>query len=201
VSSRAERMAHVAFAFGVFILAAGVVSNRVDAGRRNDVAQAGQTLVAHDSIPWTAARATLVIALRSSCDYCQTSMPFYTEIAATANRTGGLRVLAMLPETSASASTFLRSHGLAVPLVADPSLKATFAKWGVRGYPTLLLVGQSGRVLQAWHGLQTDIGRDHVRESLALVSGKGTLIAARSGAASREADGPATSHVSSSINY
>jgi hypothetical protein len=169
MSSATERLAHVAFTIGVFVLGAAAVSNRVDAAKRDDVAHVGDVLPALGGVEWRPSHATLVLVLRSTCEYCQANAPLYRELAEVPRADSLLRVLAVLPERADSASSFLLNHRIDVPWIAGDSLKQALTRWRVKGYPAILLVSRSGRVIHSWQGLQSPAGTAHLRESIDLL--------------------------------
>jgi hypothetical protein len=74
----------------------------------------------------------LLLALRDGCPFCEASAPFYRDLL----RSNG----AML--------AFLKKQGLSVADVQHVS----FDEFGIKGTPTLVLVGADGRVQATWAG-------------------------------------------------
>lgn len=130
------------------------------------VIRAGETL---PSIPGLGAEAdgdTLVIAVRTGCEYCEASMPFYSKLASL-RRTGVLKpaLLVVMPDDAAAARAFLVRRGVAAPLDAGVPLSALH----VAGTPTLILANAQRKVLHVWVGELTKAGQQRVLERLGAV--------------------------------
>jgi hypothetical protein len=103
-------------------------------------------------------KATLVLYLRSSCQYCTASMPFYRELTNHAHAKA-VRIVIVSAEPPQSLRAYLSQHHLE----ADRAL--SFEGRAVPT-PTLVLVGADGRVRSAWLGLQDLIGQRRIIDSL-----------------------------------
>lgn len=101
-------------------------------------------------VNWDGKR-TLVLVMRAGCEFCEKSGPLYRRLAAM-ERHGEIaaRILAVLPDSRASARAFLASEGLSsVDSICDVPL----ARLGVPGTPMAILVDERGRVSAVWVGL------------------------------------------------
>jgi thiol-disulfide isomerase/thioredoxin len=94
---------------------------------------------------WDSHKATLVIALRSGCPYCEASMGFYGRIADEWKRqTLRAYPLVLYPDPAKGVRPEIRDMGRLTSM--------DYEKIGVVGTPTVLLVDSRGRVLRKWIG-------------------------------------------------
>jgi thioredoxin-related protein len=89
---------------------------------------------------------SLLIAVSTSCHFCQDSLPLYKQI--TARSKGQLNVVAVLPQSQPEATKFLRDAGVEADQVVSASLESI----GVRGTPTVMLLDGNGKIQKAWVG-------------------------------------------------
>jgi hypothetical protein len=99
---------------------------------------------------------SLLLAISTSCHFCQESLPFYRELSAKTQ--GKLDLIAVLPQPLAESQTFLQKGALSVTRVVSTNLN----QFGVLGTPTILLVDTHGRVQEEWLGFQDDKARQQV---------------------------------------
>jgi thiol-disulfide isomerase/thioredoxin len=93
---------------------------------------------------------TLVIAISSTCHFCQESQPFYRQLA---NMQGNkANLVAVLPMPQRDAEDYVHSAISSSFRVVSASLDTM----GVSSTPTLLLVDSQGRVERAWVGKLDD---------------------------------------------
>jgi hypothetical protein len=110
---------------------------------------------------------TLILAIQEDCSYCEASMPFYREIAASANLgCAGLGLVAVLPNPRGAADALFSRNDLEIPRLANTSL----ASLGVTGTPTLILVDREGAVLDVWVGELSRNGEQKVLAAIESVS-------------------------------
>ena len=95
-------------------------------------------------IDWSK-RATLVLAISTSCHFCTESAPFYRDLAQAHN---GIRLMAVLPQPIEVGKHYLDTLGVQV----DEVLQAPLNEINVKGTPTLLLVNREGTVVGKWVG-------------------------------------------------
>lgn len=91
-------------------------------------------------------RPTLILFLRAGCHFCTESGPLYQKIVAKANFSKRIRLLAILPESSAEGKAYLKKLGIG----EVTSIQGGHP--GVRGTPTLVLVNKQGIVVHSWIG-------------------------------------------------
>ena len=87
---------------------------------------------------------TLIIAISSTCHFCQESQPFYRQLVEMHGAKTDL--LAVLPMPQRDAEEYVHSKISSSLKAISTSLDAM----GVSGMPTLLLVNSYGKVEQAW---------------------------------------------------
>lgn len=90
---------------------------------------------------------SLLLAISTTCHFCQESLPFYKELATRAN--GQVDVVAVLPQPQAEAEKFLEGASVHTTQVISAELNTL----GVAATPTVLLVDSGGKVRNAWIGL------------------------------------------------
>jgi hypothetical protein len=103
---------------------------------------------------------TLLIAISSTCHFCQESQPFYRQLANAPGVTANL--VAVLPTPQRDAENYVHS-------TISPSLQVVSASLDtidVNSAPTLLLVDAQGKVEKAWVGKLDDAGQKQVQSEL-----------------------------------
>lgn len=111
-------------------------------------------------VDFTRKNKTLLIAISSTCHFCQESQPFYSQLTHTPGVTANL--IAVLPMPQSDAENYVHS-------TISPSLQvvsASLATIGVNSTPTLLLVDSKGKIEKAWIGKLDDVGQKQVRSQL-----------------------------------
>ena len=134
-------------------LVAGYTALTHNVGRSaapRDVA-VGERLPAIAGIDWSRHRSTLVLALNSSCHYCQESAPFYRKLSQAPVSGGDLEIVALFPNDPPAVRRFNTELGLHIRSLPAVALE----KLDVVATPTLLLVDREGRVERAWIGVLT----------------------------------------------
>ena len=105
-------------------------------------------------VPAGANRA-LVVAVQPGCHFCNESMPFYKRLIDERNQKGSqLKFVAAVPGDDAKAQEAEKFS--AAGTQPDSMVKLDFAAIKVPGTPTLLLVDNSGKVLDVWVGKLDD---------------------------------------------
>ena len=86
----------------------------------------------------------------SWCEPCREEMPSLVQLAG--SQSGKLRVLAVnFKESPATVSQFVAATGLAIPTLSDPD-GALARAWGIRVFPSTVLVGADGKVRSVVRG-------------------------------------------------
>jgi hypothetical protein len=111
---------------------------------------AGERLNEIPTVNFEAAPRTLVLFVRSTCHFCDLSMPFYRALSSSPLRKRGLfQLVAASIESPAATREYLEKNQISVDQVVAVAVGNT----KVRGTPTLLLVDRRASVVQAWVGL------------------------------------------------
>jgi hypothetical protein len=97
-------------------------------------------------IDWRANNHTLLLVISTHCHFCTESAPFFRGLDREAQDKA--KIVAVLPESVAEASSYLKSEGVSVDAVKTASLDGV----GVTGTPTMLLVDAEGVVVSKWVG-------------------------------------------------
>jgi thiol-disulfide isomerase/thioredoxin len=108
------------------------------------------TKISLSGVDWAKNGRTLLLAVSDKCHFCSESAPFYQRLA---SRHGKIRLVAILPQPVDEGKKYLDGLNVSV----DEIRQAPLTLLGIRGTPTLILVDNSGAVIQAWRGkLTTD---------------------------------------------
>lgn len=168
-TSRLERAANLAFVLGVVGLLALIAWNRRPPASVGPVL--GEVLAPVPSQAWDSHHASLVLVLRSGCEYCEASVPLYHRLATVLPKDASVvRALAIFPEPDESALAFVEKHRLPIEVQSGMDLNALTRDWKVTGFPTLLLVSRTGTLLHVWSGQQSARGETHLLESISMLS-------------------------------
>ena len=88
---------------------------------------------------------TLVLSLRSTCEFCTASMPFYKTLLETRSPAMSPRVVAVSFEKTEVTEAYLKDHGVRPDVVVTAVLRS-------QATPRLILVDNLGRVEATWLG-------------------------------------------------
>lgn len=123
----------------------------------------GEFVPTIEGVSYSKPKATLVIFLRSSCVYCELSLPFYSRLVAERNRLAApLQIVAVTLEDKDVIDSFLSDHNVTVDATATIA-RAAWRK--LARTPTLLLVDKDGRVRDSWVGRLSSDGEQLVQQS------------------------------------
>jgi hypothetical protein len=126
----------------------------------------GTKLPVVSGVNLTDASQTLLLFLRTDCHFCETSLPFYGRLEATAKTRGETKLVALFPDGNSNHETFLRAAGLNMSY----NRSIDFARYGVNGTPTLILVDRNGVVRKSWAG---KLPAEREREVLEMTTAAG----------------------------
>ncbi len=127
----------------------------------------GVSAPAIPGVDYSQSERTLVLVLSTHCRYCQMSVPFYRDLAASlardAAKAPSRRLVAVFPDASEEVEKFKAKEGLNVTSVPEVPLNGL----KVQGTPTLLLVSKAGKVIRVWHGSSGDADRKAIAGAFA----------------------------------
>jgi hypothetical protein len=103
------------------------------------------TNVSLEGVDWSKNGRTLLLALSSKCHFCTESAPFYQRLARERSRA---RLIALVPHTVDEGKRYLEELKVDV----DEVRQVPFGSLGVRGTPTIILVGDQGSTIKSWVG-------------------------------------------------
>jgi thiol-disulfide isomerase/thioredoxin len=93
---------------------------------------------------------TLVMAVSSSCHFCQEDVPIYQKIRSSLKvRDGIIQTAFMMPNTKPEADKWVADNKLTGPYMASQRI---FTKAGFTATPTILLIGKDNKVVRFWVG-------------------------------------------------
>jgi hypothetical protein len=92
----------------------------------------------------------VVLALQTTCHFCNESMPFYKLLLATANGRN-IGFTAVFPQATAEATKHLSTYGISGISV----LQADLEDINITGTPTLIIANESGTIERVWLGKLT----------------------------------------------
>jgi hypothetical protein len=109
---------------------------------------------------------TLVLALNVDCRFCTGSVPFYNRLAEARRENPGEfnLVAAFINKEGDRVESYAEEKRLSVPTLSGVDLD----KLGIRTTPTLVLVDNTGKVLDSWPGALQPDGEREVFEALGL---------------------------------
>lgn len=150
-----------------FLLLAGVTTRSFVLSRRPDPATIPLVKIGEAvKLPGVShgVKLTFVIVLSSQCEYCLHDLPLYRRLSAARSSSGGvLHLIAVLPEKTVTATTFLSSSGINT----DNVLSLAPRELGVQIVPTLLLLDENGKLERYWVG---EMNQEREREVLAVLT-------------------------------
>lgn len=120
------------------------------------------TRFALTSIDWAAHSRNIVLALSTSCHFCNESAGFYRELVKEC-QARGIPTTAVLPQSVSEAQAYLSNEGVTVNQVRQASLPSL----EITGTPTLLLINDAGKVEYVWYG---KLAPDEEKDVLAKLS-------------------------------
>lgn len=104
-------------------------------------------------VDFSVSRRTVVLAVRSTCQYCTASMPFYKRLAAIRGKAPSAFQFVILGDEQPDAlKNYLDSHGLRPDkLVSYPANSSP-----IQSTPSLAIVDSQGVVRASWTGVLSD---------------------------------------------
>lgn len=106
------------------------------------------TKLALTGVDWAGNGRTLLLVLSVGCKYCTTSAPFYQRLASESVGNPATKLVAVLPQNVEQSREYLKELGVEV----DDVKQVSPISMGAKRTPTLILVGNSGVVIDSWVG-------------------------------------------------
>ena len=100
------------------------------------------------NINWSKNSQTLLIVLSTTCHFCTENVPFYQKLAQQFNKKEELKLMAVFPQQQSVAKDYLSNNKIAI----NDIFQIVPSEIGVKGTPTILLLDNEGKVIQAWLG-------------------------------------------------
>lgn len=100
-------------------------------------------------------RNSLVLALSTTCHFCESSLPFYKTLAA--EMQGKVDLIAVLPQSESEGQKYVEHASLPARVISKNLMTL-----GVYGTPTVLLVDRTGKIQAEWQGLLDQKAQDEV---------------------------------------
>ena len=113
-----------------------------------------------EDVGYADAERSYILYVRSTCQYCTASMPFYRQFAQALNSHRGARLVMASYESKATTAAYLAEQGLFGPSITITRTKAPGPT------PVLVLVDRHGIVQNAWVGQQDASGERAILASL-----------------------------------
>lgn len=136
----------------------GVVAIRTPSRSVPQTYKPGETVSAIAGIPYATAKRTAVLFVRSTCQYCTESMPFYQSLVK-----GGARLVVISGEPKDRLDAYLGEHGL----ISVESATVEHSSWPkLTGTPTLVVVDETGHVVKSLVGMVPEAEQRRIRELL-----------------------------------
>jgi rhodanese-related sulfurtransferase len=140
----------------------------------------GKTLAKGDRIKFTSAEwenrgKTLLLFMRSGCQFCSESAAFYKEITSETASLSDVKIAAVFSPKDTNGENYLRGLGLETMEFRQ----ADFGEAGVSGTPTAVLVDEKGYVQEFWRGFLSPGKRVEVKQKLGLAASSDFLVEKR----------------------
>ena len=134
----------VALLIGIVLVKKYLLTDHTEPGP----AVAAGTKVSLPGVDWSKNGRTLLLVLQKGCHFCAESAPFYQRLVRETSGRGQVHLVAVLPQEVSEGKQYLDEMN--VPI--DEVKQAAPSSLGVRGTPTLILVNNSGVVVDVWQG-------------------------------------------------
>ena len=108
----------------------------------------GQQLDANLNIDYRNSSYTLLLALNTRCEHCANNAKFYTEILHVTNNGKKVQAIAVFPNSLDEVRQYCQQHELTM----DHRDSVDLSLIRIAATPTLVLIDQTGRVVDFWVG-------------------------------------------------
>ncbi len=109
-------------------------------------------------VEWESNETTGVLALSTTCVFCERSVEFHRRLATEVQESGRARLIAVFPQDPDEAREYLSRFNISINDVR----KASFPSVGIPGTPALYLVDKTGKVTHEWMGKLSESGESEV---------------------------------------
>lgn len=155
-SEKVQTAANIAIILVAILLGGVLVKPYIFPAAAMKSAPTGETIKLGTKLPltdvdWNKSEKNLVLVLSSTCRFCNESAPFYQKLAAQKSEQNNFRLIAVMPQKTEEAKKYLDEHKISVDEIKQTNLDAI----NVRGTPTLVLVDNTGAVVESWVGKLT----------------------------------------------
>lgn len=106
-------------------------------------------------------KASLVLVVKDGCPFCTASMPFYQKMSAKLQHARSMEFVGVCPQEEAMCNAYLKSHDLTFTRTVGIA-SSVMADMRVLGTPTIMLIGETGKVENVWLGKLTQQREDEV---------------------------------------
>lgn len=120
------------------------------------------------NVDWTKTNQTVVLALKSDCQFCRDSIPFYKKLSDALTERSDIQMIVLRPDTDQGIEESANDFGLKFREVRPVSLPSTLGSIGLTGVPAVLVLDRNGTITQAWQGLLTAGAESEVLLALGL---------------------------------
>ena len=147
--TKLEHAANIAVVVACIVAVAHTVLNSIPKAPPQSY-KAGEKITDSPGLGLRNAKRTLILFESSTCHFCNESLGFYSRLTNVAHE-NGTRIVALTYEDTGANQSFLETHGVTI----DTVLALRDNKLNVFATPTLILVGNDGRVVSSWVGKLT----------------------------------------------
>jgi thiol-disulfide isomerase/thioredoxin len=125
----------------------------------------GKSFAPLDGVDYSHAPQTLLIAMNTTCGYCKESIPFYQQLVSNrAEQNKTTKLIAIFSERQNVVQQYLEENQLEIESISSADFKAL----NLAGTPTLVLLDNSGKVIDFWVGKLPKEAEPQVRQALDL---------------------------------
>jgi hypothetical protein len=104
--------------------------------------------VSYPDINWSKNGRTMLFVLSTKCGFCNASTDFYKQTVQAKGSISDIQIVAMFPQDKTESEQYLKDNGIGIQ---DVRQSMPFSV-GANGFPTLMLVDNTGTVQKAWVG-------------------------------------------------
>ena len=156
-----EKVTNLVVVATCILVGGDILRQHLNQPRTAPLYQAGDRIKDTPSLLLRHGDRTLILMTASTCHFCEESMPFFVKLVDVA-RQSRVRVIGAAIEDTATHQSYLQDHGV----VVDSAISAVDNGLRPQPTPTLILVGQNGTILRAWHGKLDSLREQEVIASL-----------------------------------